>query len=198
MAKVIEMILEKLQEGAETTVDLLDIMFTDRSTSYRRARRGLHYTPSPKFKFDWSEWYRKRQAFYSLLNKLKREGLIVRGSNRRGAPWEITKKGLHRFGTYRSRIRSPGGILMKTYPQEKSSSLVIVSYDIPEKERKKRDWLRANLISFDLNLLQKSVWAGFTRIPTAFLKELKKHNLLSCVHIFSVDKSGTIEKIINS
>ena len=70
----------------------------------------------------------------------------------------------------------------------------LVIFDIPEKERKKRRALRAELISFNFSQLQKSVWAGENPLPEDFLSFLDELNLKNKVHIFSVRKHGTLQK----
>lgn len=194
MSRVVEKILEALQFRAELTVDLLDSVLSDRKTFYRKTRR--FYLQGPKeFKTDWAEWYRKRQSFYSLLNQLKRDGLIEKRGKQRNAIWHITSRGMDRLWHYTApRERRPGGIPMRAYPKEKAPGVVIVAFDIPETQRKKRDWLRENLIALGLTLLQKSVWIGNTRMPQDFIKDLRMQGILPFVHIFSVDKQGTIKQ----
>ena len=87
---------------------------------------------------------------------------------------------------------------MTEYRKERSSTLVIVAFDIPEIQKKKRVWLRENLRALDLIMLQKSVWAGNVILPKAFIKEIRNQELLNYVHIFSVNRKGTIQKVSES
>lgn len=191
MSKVIEKILEILQIQAEETVDLLDTIFSDRSTSYRKARRSIR-RGAPEFKTAWADWYRERQAFYSLLNKLKREGLIKREREGKTSFWNITKLGKQKLFKLRKYPKKTLNPSRKNYPKKATHSISIISYDIPEKERRKRDWLRATLFSLGLTKLQNSVWAGAVEVPEALVKDLRAHNMIRFVHIFSVSKEGTI------
>ena len=190
---MIEKILEVLQMHAENAVDLFKIMTTDRSTSYRKARHSLVFGPS-KFKHDWADLYRKRQAFYSLLNKLKREGLITKKKVVRNSPWSVTERGVKKLSLLKSKDKEAFNITKKKYYIKKSRDMVIVAFDVPERERKKRHWLRAGLASLGFKKIQQSVWWGVGQIPDDFIKDLKDYNLLSCVHIFSVNKQGTLIK----
>lgn len=196
MGNMIERILGALQKQAELTVRLLDMALTpDLKTFYKKAYRVSSYGPK-RFKTDWAEWYKKRQSFYSLLNQLKRDGLIVKTGRRGSAQWHITPRGLVKLRQRAlKRERHPAGIPMRAYTTEQSSGVVIVAFDIPEKMRKKREWLRENLIALKLKLLQKSVWIGTTRIPQDFIKDLHAQDILRFVHIFSVGKRGTITEM---
>ena len=75
-------------------------------------------------------------------------------------------------------------------PKDDVSRLVI--FDIPETERQKRDWIRIELVSCDYKPLQKSVWLGFRPLPQEFIEELDFLKIKNYVHIFSIDKKGTI------
>jgi DNA-binding transcriptional regulator PaaX len=65
-------------------------------------------------------------------------------------------------------------------------------FDIPERERKKRDWIRSQLVSFGFEPLQKSVWSGGSPLPKNFIEDIEIMNLDHCIHIFSVRDSGTL------
>jgi DNA-binding PadR family transcriptional regulator len=194
MSRAIETILEILQEGAEGTAALLDVMLTPKSSVFYRKMNRLSYYGPKRFKDDWTDWYRKRQAFYSLLNKLKREGFIIKKENHRNSPWSITKQGLAKLAIIKKGVKTVGRPRKLSYKRDGGLELIIVAFDVPEKERKKRDWLRAGLMSLGYRMLQQSVWAGKVRIPLEFIKDLKGNNILRYVHIFSVGRKGTIEE----
>jgi len=126
-----------------------------------------------------------QQRFYSLLSRLKKEGLIDSKEKR----WFITKNGRAKL----DRLKS-APLPERQYRKEIESSVKIIIFDIPEKERKKRNWLREKLITIDFRMLQKSVWWGKTKIPEDFLEDLKFLGLLLCVDIFSIAKSGSLRK----
>jgi len=188
-----EKILDYLQLQAENTLDLLDIFLSDRRTAMRKARRSLVHGP-PAFKTNWADAYRERQKFYSLLNQLKRDGLVKKKKNGRHSQWHITKTGARRLALLKGKPH-PIKFEKKTYAK-KSGALVIVSFDIPEQERRKRVWLRTNLVALGFQMLQKSVWVAKVQIPQDFLHDLKKYRVFPYLHIFSVNRTGSIRKSI--
>lgn len=192
MSKVVEKILEALQGQAENAVDLFKIMATDRSTSYRRARRSLRYGPQ-QFKVDWADQYRERQGLHSLLNKLKREGFIKQGEKRRNAPWRITSSGIKKLVRLQNGQRRDSSPL-QGYEKKKSQKVIIIAFDVPERERRKRYWLRAALVALGFQKLQQSVWLGKVQIPQEFFTDLKNNGMLSYVHLFSITKGGTLKE----
>jgi len=53
---------------------------------------------------------------------------------------------------------------------------LILMYDIPQNQKKERDWFRRQLINFGYVMIQKSVWVGPSPLPkefTAYLKMIK-------------------------
>ena len=189
MGTITEKLLEYLQLQAENTVDLLGIMMTDRRTAMRKARHSIVHGP-PQFKHDWADLYRERQKFYSLLNHLKRDGLVVKYKDGRTSTWKITDEGKE----YLVRLKDGQILPKRAYAKKKSISMVIVSFDVPERERRKRDWLRLNLVALGFTMLQHSVWIGKVALPHDFIKDLRSQNMLSYIHIFSVGRAGTIVK----
>lgn len=187
----IEKILEKLQEGAEHTSDLLKIAMSGKSGYIREVKRSSRYGPQ-RFEHDWAEWYRQRQAVYSLLNQLKRDQLVTKKETAHGTLWKITKMGLQKLK--KKPKRHPSGIVLKKYKKETARKTIIISYDIPERMGKKRYWLRESLAALNFSLLQKSVWVGTTQIPKEFVDDLRTQRLLPYIHIFSIDRHGTMTK----
>lgn len=176
MAKIIEKILESLQDKAEISVHLIDIITSQRHELHRKAKRD------PKqFRTNWAQWYKERQQIYSLLNKLKREGFIIRSGHQRNTPWNITKRGEEKLAKLQRQNIIVAG-----------KEVVIITYDIPERERRKRYLLRRELLSMGFKKLQQSVWVGKILVPPEFITDLKKERLLPYTHIFSIGKSGTI------
>lgn len=191
--EIIPKILEILQAGAETTVGLFDIFTSGYGESYRKMRRSIKYGPPP-FKTDWAFEYRQHQQFYSLLNQLKNQGFIgKKENNKRKSVWKITKRGLEKLKLIKEKKNSKKFVI--NYKKEKDNKLKIVAFDVPEKERYKRAWLRAVLISLGFMLLQESVWIGKNKIPEEFIQDIRRQEMLSYVHIFEISKKGTIGQI---
>ena len=123
-----------------------------------------------------------RQSFAVILSRLQKQKLITRQSGK----WSITNLGKKIIGESKFRQNS------ELPPEDGKARLFI--FDIPERERKKRLWLRLELISYGYKLLQKSVWVGYRPLPENFLRDLEDFNLKSHIHIFSIHHSGTLEE----
>lgn len=188
--------LEILESAVFTTADLIDVFTSSYSESYRKARKLMLYGPSHRKSLvdSLQNTYQKNQRFYNLLYRLQKDGLIEKAENsrKRKSCWLITKKGKEKIKELKE---SKGkNIPKKDYPVEKDDNLKIVIFDIPEEHRKKRDWLRENLIRLKFSMLQKSVWMGKTKLPQEFIKDIKELEILPYVEIFSVNKTGSIKQ----
>lgn len=190
--ELVPKILEILQAQAESTINLLDIAFSaGPGDLYRKGRRLMKYGPK-RFKTDWASEYRQQQSFYSILNKLKNQGFIEKKTDKskKGTIWEITRRGLEKLKLIKKAASFHKKIV--GYKKESDNKLKIVIFDIPEKERDKRAWLRAVLVSLGFSMIQQSVWIGKNKIPEQLLHDLKKYEMLSYVQIFEISKKGTI------
>ena len=107
--------------------------------------------------------------------------------------WQITHKGKKRLAGLHEKTNRYE-LPRRDYSKQKSKDLLIVSFDVPEQERRKRNWLRSHLIEFGLSPLQKSVWMGRVVLPEEFLRDLKKYGILPYVHVFSINQKGTIRE----
>ncbi len=139
--------------------------------------------------------YGSRQQFYSLLNNLKNQGLIEKRKtgNKKDSIWKITKKGLEKLKlTKENKNFSKSKI---NYKKEKDDKIKVVIFDIPEKERHKRAWLRFALVALGFSLLQQSVWIGKNKISEQFMRDLQERGMLSYIQIFEISKKGTIIQI---
>jgi len=184
--KVIPKILEILQSGAETTAQIIDIFTSGYGESYRKARaytrKGL------RFENDWAESYRERQRFYSLLNKLKREGLIKKNASDQQSRWVITKAGLMKLERTKK---------IKEEEDKLNDGLWrIATFDVPEKDRLKREWLRSALKNNKFKMLQKSVWIGRRKLPEKFFLDLRQKMLVDYIHVFEISKTGTLRELV--
>jgi len=131
-------------------------------------------------------------AFWSMLSKLKKENLIIK--NKKGKI-TITAKGENYI-----KLKQKNPSWLKQYINENpfNEEILLVIFDIPERQRNKRDWIRFQLERFGFKILQKSVWWGTAALPKEFVKDLKKYEIIDFVHIFSVKKKGTISPLITT
>lgn len=78
---------------------------------------------------------------------------------------------------------------------ENGPTFIIVAFDIPEREKRKRNWLRQSLCRMGLSMVQKSVWIGRVKLPEDFIESLRHLKLADCVEIFEITKTGTLKHL---
>jgi DNA-binding transcriptional regulator PaaX len=127
----------------------------------------------------------REATFRTMLTRLKKQGLIENPS--RGL-WRATKKAM---GIYHA-ISEKDAAYKKFLAEHGKKRDTIVIFDVPKKKGKARNYLRTELLALGYELLQKSVWIGGGPLPEEFLGYLKEKDLLSTVHIFTIEKRGTI------
>lgn len=189
-----ERVLTLLQRSAEVAIDLLDDLHLSSGEFQRKYKRSLSGRGPRSFRNDWAEWYRQRRIYASMLSRMKKQGLIQKRA-RSGTGWEITKRGMERLKRIRKQRRNPTSLMTAHFTPGTRKEIVIVSFDISEREKAKRRWLREALKSLSFSFLQKSVWIGTKGVPKEFMDALRERSLLNYVHIVGVKKSGTLEKI---
>lgn len=187
MTTFTENILDYLQMQAENTVDLFATFSLDRRKAMREARRSIIHGPR-QFKVRWADVYHEHQRFYALMNRLKRDGLITKHKTGHCSVWNITSHGEEHL----ARLKDRSGMSKRAYVKQETNYLVIITFDVPERERRKRTWLRVNLVALGFTMLQRSVWLGKVKIPKEFIIDLKTQNMIPWIHIFSVNKAGSI------
>lgn len=163
--------------------DLL-IILTDYSAGYKLMRSKLAGYENLHFnrKINYQEI--KEQVLRVTLSRLKKQGLV---DNKNGI-WRITKKG--RIRLINRKLRKPH--FKNPNNKNKKKRDLIIIFDIPEKIRIQRDWLRSELIALGFIPLQKSVWLGPSPLPQEFIEYLNTINLLKYIKFFKVSE----EKIV--
>lgn len=119
----------------------------------------------------------------STLTRLKKRGLL---SNEKRV-WSITPEGKELLQHKKSQIKRYFPTKIKT---EQSKTMIIV-FDIPEKERNYRDWLRGELMGFGFEMIQRSVWFG-PALPKEFITYLDEHKILKYVRFFKAREEDLI------
>lgn len=165
-----KIILEKLSEVGELA---LDSMFPRNRSESRLWREILGLPTGYEF---------SKQTFSNTLNRLKQQGLVKNTGGRRYSFWLLTNKGRNKLKSYGYNI----------IPAQADGIPRLVMYDISEKYRRKRDWLRSELVACAYKQLQRSVWLGYSPLPEVFVQSLKDTGLKNSVHIVSIHKTGTI------
>lgn len=163
------LILEKIAEGGEV---LLDSFFPAKYPEARLWRKLLGLDPSYEF---------KRPTFVAILSQLKAQGLVTRVPKLGRRCWRLTQAGRTTLAE-RERPATPRSDGKKR----------LVCFDIPERNRAKRQWLRGELIACGYRQLQKSVWIGEVPLPQDFIEALDTLELRGRVHILRVESEGTL------
>lgn len=185
----IKMILEELKDGALLTIELLDLIFGAYQRSYKSALGIIEYK-RPKKQTQREIERKEQQVFYSLLNRLKREGFVIKKQSKLGSFWNVTKRGLKKLKLLQNQDKK-----RLKYPIKQEATLKIITFDIPETEKKKREWLRGALRFLGFKMLQRSVWIGKNKVPEDFLFDLRDGGLLGCVHVLEVGAGGTVKDL---
>jgi len=175
-------ILLALKDTALVTGDIITTFLeVPYGSSYNRMQRSI----DQKARERGSRAVAKRldkHNFRNLLSKLKRDGLVSRD----GDIWNITKFGLERL------LKKRNGLPAGKYKKEVEQTLKLVMFDIPERDRKKRDWLRDCLRNLGFKMAQKSVWVGKTKLPKDFMIDLRKLRLVNYVDVLEITKTGSL------
>jgi len=124
-----------------------------------------------------------RNTLQVTLSRLKKRGYVI---NEKKGIWKITEAGKKYF---LSKLPKLPKSKKKTPERVKS---IIVVFDIPEKKRKMRDWLRAELIGLGFEMLQRSVWFGPAPLPEKFIRTLGDWNIAPHIKFFSAQEADII------
>lgn len=123
----------------------------------------------------WRELQERRQATSRettelVLGRLKKQGHIQ--SSLKG--WILTatgKKKAQEQNEWKA-------------PSTDSKESLLVCFDIPERQREYRDWLRGQLRLFSYRMVQRSIWRGPGPLPPGFYAFLKDVGIFDMVHVF--------------
>ena len=146
----------------------------------RATMRGM---PSYKKRASSSDLNISENAFHVTLSRLKRKGLV----ENQGRIWKITKRG--RDYLLHNKRRLPAHTRPALIKQQKN---MIVAFDIPEREKKKREWLRSELINLGFEMLQKSFWLGPSPLPKEFIHTLREFKILPYIKFFRAHETEII------
>ena len=188
--EITEHILNFIMDGVTRQIDIFEaILESGYGASFYKLQKAVNNKQRLR---DQKSFERQaRINFRNRLSVLKKDGVIEKEAS--SHIWSITQKGktmLNRLKKEHKNIFPP-----TSYVPENSSEMKIIIFDIPETERKKRDWLRRQFYRLGFTLLQKSVWIGKKKIPEQFVKDLHRIGIFDYVEIFSITKQGTIKKL---
>ncbi len=113
-----------------------------------------------------------KQVFNNNLYRLKNKGILDFDSKK---DIIINKNNLKLHTLFTKIKEKPAG-----------DTKVMVLFDIPERKRKTRNWLRLQLKLWDFEMLQQSVWLGKGPLPKEFTTRLNLLGIEKCVKIFKI------------
>ncbi len=142
----------------------------------------------------FEEFARERQRFYNLIRYLKSDGIISETSSGSTQRYSISEKGKRKLAVLLAMKKSI--IPLPQYPKTSGNTFTIIAFDVPEKEKKKREWLRLALRQLGYKTIQRSVLLGKTKIPQSFLDDIRKLQMTDYVEIFEITKTGSLRHLI--
>ncbi len=183
-------VLEAIQASVTTAQELADVFaYYSKRYSSSLSFRAINWRP-PKHGTILTKQIaalKEKQKMCKLIYKLKSEGFVVSGTNK---ALGVTNKGEDHAQIIRERLSC-----RRRYAYVGVDVFKIIVFDIPETKRASRRWLRDVLKSLKFFMVQKSVWAGKSKVPEEFFDDLRLKGLLDYVEIFAVTKTGTLKQI---
>ena len=165
------------------TDDLL-IILCSYSKGYRLMRGRIHGYSSGVRQVS-SRFERASDATMRVtLSRLKQRGFV---KNNKTGFWKITESGRAYLSRKLYFLPQHSKKTTKNYLKN-----MIVSFDIPEKHKYKRDWLRTELMHLGFEMLQKSVWFGPASLPDEFGESLRELNILPHLKFFEAKETDII------
>ncbi len=163
------LLLGLTERGASTLIDLLELG-NSRMGMAGAIEKGL-----------------RKGSFWDYYRELKE----LKENSARTILWRLQKKGLVEKKEDRYRLTFWGVNFVKKFQEKKSEKQWdgkwrIIMFDIPEKMREKRDWLRNQLSNLEYKSLQKSVFIGKQPLEEVFFREIIDRNLHQYIRLVTV------------
>ena len=124
-------------------------------------------------------------TLHVTLSRIKEIGLV---SNCEGM-WSITLRGRAYLAKTQKKETLPAHTVKQLTPKQNS---MIIIFDIPETQKRKRELLRVELSNLGFAMLQKSVWFGPAPIPKEFIRSLDHTKLLRYVKFFKATEADIV------
>ena len=185
-----ELMYKILNAIEDTIIDFVDLQKSLLISGYG-ATSGKINSNFEKIKKQRISYEIKRQEeqeaklrLQKYIHKLQISGLLQKD----GVKISISNNGIKKLIILRKK-------LLKDIPREVSSNLIILSYDIPVRERKLRDRLLEILKILEFQMIHQSLWVGKIKIPKELLRYFAEINILRYIEILEVTKQGTLKQI---
>ncbi len=126
-----------------------------------------------------------------ILYKLVQEKRMLNRQTFNNNLYRFQKKGILDFDSDNDIVINKSALkshilFSKIKEKPAGNTKVMVLFDIPEKKRKIRGWLRLQLKLWDFRMLQQSVWLGKGPLPKEFTTRLQSLGINDCVKIFKI------------
>jgi len=140
----------------------------------------------------------KQKTFWDYYEELK----DLKKNSARTMLWRLEKKGLVKKKEKQYRLTIQGlkivNVIKKEGEMEKwDGKWRMIMFDIPEKKRGERNWLRYQLMATDYKLLQKSVFIGKQPIREDVFNDLTERNLTRYIRMITVGEIDDDEILEN-
>ncbi len=149
-----------------------EVFFSDLIISHLLSCRSTRIQRKVLFELVQKRRMLGKQLFNNNLYRLKNKGILNFDFRK---DIIIDKNALHQHIAFRLIQDKPAG-----------DTKVMVLFDIPEKKRKIRNWLRLQLKLWEFEMIQQSVWLGKGPLPKEFMERLNFLGVRKCVKILRV------------
>lgn len=129
-----------------------------------------------------------RRSLYHALRRLERRNLV--GARRRGRSdeWFLTPEGERSLQRLQAKMRY-------VTPRRWDGKWRLVIFDVPERIRGRRNFLRKELSDFGFHQLQKSVWVMPYPLPAAFSEFIGELELGKHLRVLTAERITTDEDL---
>ncbi|MFA6494940.1 MAG: hypothetical protein WC246_01055 [Candidatus Paceibacterota bacterium] len=193
-------ILSTLDEGKDLTLDVLGWMLIGGKVASpaRIAREREQFLEHRGEQREGKHEERRAMCrFYAMVRYLEQDGMVHKIVEERGIIVTITRQGKQKLRSLENTMET--SLPTARYgakPEVAGSGVTIVTFDIPEEKRRKRDWLRNALRDLGFAMVHKSVWMGKDGVPEDFLRDVRDLALGDYVEIFQITKAGSLRKML--
>lgn len=170
-----------VERGASTIIELIELGNTNTKMGMAGAiMKGL----DKKSFWDYYEELKelKENSARTILWRLQKKGLVGKRKNQ----YFLTKLGSKFIKIFQE----------KNLEKQWDGKWRIVMFDIPEKMRKERDWLRFQLLNLKYKSLQESVFIGKHPLEEDFFEEIINRNLRHFIRLVTIGEIDD-ESVLN-
>lgn len=195
--------LKILEAIAEFSGDAIDHIEAFLSAGYgasiagqRHALARIHSARAER-EFQKEKEIKLSKRTTDFLFRLKRDKLIIETTKNGRKTFKLTKEGISKLLELGRRQKRIGHMPdFNKYSKNSGPVLIVAIFDIPESKRECRAWLRLVFRKLGLKMLQHSVWIGRIKIPTDLALDLKELEIVDCIEIFAITKTGSLSRVV--